>query len=362
MKKTKEKAPKVKRERKPMKNTDKFMLVFLTTLIIYLAIMLPIRLCAVSFSWHWFVFGLIAVVIPFAFIHFQLWSQKNLSFTEDQKKNANVITVKFILYFWFLDCLYMTIFNQWKLWIYILGLITIIKIFYSLTIAFLGKKQKNTMLDINLVFDFLLGVGLSVYLIYLIPGQFANLQTIVTTIVAAVYGGLLTLIGVAWTIKHSDKQKREDELAKAKPMFTFNIVAEKDIKAHKQKICLINDSKTPQSLIEAMQLPHGVVSYMEIENSDNSTFLIKKLYFDFCWHSVSANNIVLPNNKLIIQLFRKELFEHAIMEVDDIYNRKFYYDRHFLCIPPLPNVEFCTLIELTEITLQELKSRNIPLD
>ncbi len=77
--KKKEKKQKIKKERKPMPNTDKFMLVFLIALIIYLAIILPIRLCVVSFSWHWFVFGLIAVVIPFAFIHFQLWSQKKLA-------------------------------------------------------------------------------------------------------------------------------------------------------------------------------------------------------------------------------------------------------------------------------------------
>ena len=166
-----------------MSNTDKFMLVFLATLIIYLAIILPIRLCVVSFSWHWFVFGLIAVVIPFAFIHFQLWSQKKLSFTDEQKKNANVVTVKYILYFWFLDCLYMAIFNQWILWIYILGIITLIKIFYGLTVTFLGKKQKNAILDISIVFDFLLGIGLTVYLIYLIPDKFINLQTIVTAMI-----------------------------------------------------------------------------------------------------------------------------------------------------------------------------------
>ncbi len=75
-KKKREKKQKIKKERKSMSNMDKFMLVFLAVLIIYLAIILPIRLCAVAFSWHWFVFGLVAVIIPFAFIHFQLCIQK----------------------------------------------------------------------------------------------------------------------------------------------------------------------------------------------------------------------------------------------------------------------------------------------
>lgn len=359
MKKKKEKAPKIKRERKPMKNTDKFMLVFFTTLIIYLAIMLPIRLCAVSFSWHWFVFGLIAVVIPFAFIHFQLWCQKKLSFTEEQKKNANVVTVKYILYFWFLDCLYMVIFNQWILWIYVLGIITLIKIFYGLAVTFLGKKQKNTILDLSIVFDFLLGVGLTVYLIYLIPDKFANLQTIVTTIVAAVYGGLLTLVGVAWTIKHSDKQKREDELAKAKPMFTFNMINVEEPDIANRKLCFIYDRDL---FTGEFKNPDGVVSYIELENSVNSSFIIKRLYFDNSWHNPSANNTLLPNNKLLVQLYRKDIIEHPIMEIEDIFERKFYYDLMFICLPTYQNILFCSLGELKEISQQELQERNIPLN
>ena len=227
-KKKREKKQKIKKERKAISNMDKFMLVFLATLIIYLAIILPIRLCVVAFSWHWFVFGLVAVIIPFAFIHFQLGTQKKFAFTDEQKQNASVVTFKYILYFWFLDCLYMTIFNQWKVWIYILGVITLIKTFYGLAITFLGKKQKNTILDISLVFDFLLGISLTVYLIYLIPNEFTNLQTILTAIVAAVYGGLITLVGVAWTIncnnearkqdlERINKERKEEEINKAKP-------------------------------------------------------------------------------------------------------------------------------------------------
>ncbi len=256
MNQKKEKAPKVKRERKPMKNADKFMLVFLTTLIIYLAIMLPIRLCVVSFSWHWFVFGLIAVVIPFAFIHFQLWSQKKLSFTDEQKKKANIVTVKYILYFWFLDCLYMVIFNLWILWIYILGIITLIKIFYGLTVAFLGKKQKNAFLDISIVFDFLLGVGLTVYLIYLIPNKFNSLQTIVTAIVAAIYGGLLTLVGVAWTIRKQDQIRREEEKKKYRPIVVVTNVWDKAFKA-----------------ISLTKFPNELISYEKKENLPIETYL-----------------------------------------------------------------------------------------
>ena len=60
-----------------------------------------------------------------------------------------------------------------------------------------------------MVFDFVLGVGLSIYLIYIIPNE--GLQNIIIPIVSAVYGGLLTLVGVAWTIKKSDSDRKQEE-------------------------------------------------------------------------------------------------------------------------------------------------------
>ena len=37
-----------------------------------------------------------------------------------------------------------------------------------------------------------------------------SLREIITTIVSAVYGGLLTLVGVAWTIRKGDDDRRRD--------------------------------------------------------------------------------------------------------------------------------------------------------
>ena len=54
----------------------------------------------------------------------------------------------------------------------------------------------------------IIGVGLSVYLIYIIPNK--DLQAIVIPIVSAVYGGLITLVGVAWTIKDTNDKRKED--------------------------------------------------------------------------------------------------------------------------------------------------------
>jgi hypothetical protein len=46
------------------------------------------------------------------------------------------------------------------------------------------------------------------------------LQTIVTTIIAAVYGGLLTLVGVAWTIQRQNQEKKNEEIKKFRPVLS----------------------------------------------------------------------------------------------------------------------------------------------
>lgn len=55
--------------------------------------------------------------------------------------------------------------------------------------------------------DFVAGIAITIYLIYIIPSQ--SLQNIVLIIASALFGGLITLVGVAWTIK--DGHRREAE-------------------------------------------------------------------------------------------------------------------------------------------------------
>ena len=359
MKKHKHKTT-VKKKRQSITLTNGCLLLFLITLNIYLAIMLPLRFCVFDFSWHWFVFGLAALIIFFSFIYLDFGLQEKSNISAEQKKNAAIVTVKYILYFWLIDCFYMTIFNQWLLWTYIIGIAILIKVYYSLTIAFLRKSDKNAVLDFSLIFDFLFGLGLTVYLIYLMPNTLTNLQTIVTAIVAAIYGGLLTLVGVAWTIRHSDKQKHSDELIKAKPLFTFNIITEIDSLANKRKVCLVGADEKFSSIEEIKKsVSKCTESYAELENSNSSSFTIKKFYFDGKWYNATANSMVLPNAKILIQILRKNLVEHPIMEIEDIYSRKFYYDMMFVPYVQMQesSIVKMTLSELKEITYIEVAER-----
>ena len=85
---------------------------------------------------------------------------------------------------------------------------------------------------------------MTVYLIYLIPEK--ELQAIILTIVAALYGGLITLVGVAWTIKKSDKDRKADEILKkadeeAKPL--YHQICEIYDKANKEIDKIVSEAK-----------------------------------------------------------------------------------------------------------------------
>ncbi len=218
----------------------------------------------------------------------------------------------------------------------------------------------KTMLYV--VFYLVLIIGLPFFLLWAGVEE-SILQNVIIPIYASILGGALALAGVAWTIKHSMIQKHEDELVKAKPLFTFNFFAEKEPLVNNRKVCLVEGNKQPTTIAEALRRPSGTESFMEIENSEQSSFTIKRFYFDGAWHGVSANNVVLPNTRLLVQLFREDTVTHPIMEIEDIFKRKFYYDLmfQFLFFPneKMTDKHKSTLGQMKEITEQDVVERGI---
>lgn len=326
-----------------------FFIIGLILIIVFCITATIINIFIPAFSWRWIFFILFALLIVWGFLNAKF--QFNAKFGDNKQiKYFNSLIIFAIIHYLILDCLFLSISNEWLIWIYIFGCIALIKIFYNLSVSFLEKHNKTLFTNISLLIDFIIGMCLTVYLIYLIPERFINLQTIVTTVVASVYGGLLTLMGVAWTIKHSEKLKHEEARAKAKPLFTFNYITYEDLKINHKKVCFIMDIST------------GIESYAEFENSDMSSFTITRFYYEKNWHLAESNNVMLPNNTLLVQLMRNDMIEHVIMEVVDIYKRKYYYDLMFVCMPPMQPVKYCTLGQLQEISTNELKEKQIPIE
>lgn len=160
----------------------------------------------------WIIFLFLLGFLPISLWRIFLFDCKQNNRTEHEIKDATVNFIKHTIQLWLYDLLYLSIFNEWSIATYIFGIIAMVIIFYNLTKAFIQGVQS---LQLLLVFDFIFGVGLSIYLMYSIQNEI--LQSIVVNIVAAVYGGILTLVGVAWTIKKSEDDKKENLRLNSKP-------------------------------------------------------------------------------------------------------------------------------------------------
>ena len=168
-----------------------------------------------AYTWWWAIFVLVAIFLPIFVFGIRNFLKKEKEYTEDQIKTSLKVCWKYIGFYWLMDLFYMAIFNYWTageqsqmLWLtlqFVFGGLAMVYIFYNLTRAFLSNTQKHWW---GLLQDFLWGIAITVYLIFLIPDD--ALQNIVLTITAAVYGGLLTLVGVAWTIKDTNEKRKED--------------------------------------------------------------------------------------------------------------------------------------------------------
>lgn len=310
-------------------------------LLIYIVTAILLRCFVDAFTWHWFIFGLIIVLTPPSVVYtFEKVSEKN-KLSSKQIKASSYRVFLLILYIWICDLLYMCIFNQWKIGIWIVGLLILVLNTLSLTNNFLSNKKE---FKVVIPFDLLIAIGIAVYLIYIIPEN--TLRDIVTTITAAFFGGLLTLVGVAWTIKKSDNDRKEVEKKQAKPYFTFNMRTSELILGDSSRVCF-NDSGR-DTHIEAQ---------CEIENSCQSVFTIKRVFNDGKWENIVGNNVVLQN-KIVGFSLKCNGYFNKYLEVEDVLGNVYYYSFKILMFPLKNNTIFYTMNQLQEVTDFHLKSED----
>ena len=89
--------------------------------------------------YHWVIFGLIFLIVPFSLTYFFNTVLKNIELTEEQKTHKNLTIGVYILLSWLYDLLYMAIFNKWVICAYIFGIIAIIISIVNITKALINK-------------------------------------------------------------------------------------------------------------------------------------------------------------------------------------------------------------------------------
>lgn len=169
-----------------------------------------------TLGWLWYAFCLFFIATSVFTICLSITAWRKSDKSKSAKNNIIVNVLKILAFNMLIDWFYMTFIIDNLLLRFIIGCIIILVVLCTLIISFLGSPRLSKYF---LIYDFAVGIGLTIYLLYLIPTSFGNLQTIATTIIATIYSGLFTLVGVAWTIKKGDRDKKAEERKKYFPHF-----------------------------------------------------------------------------------------------------------------------------------------------
>ena len=197
--------------------------------------------------------------------------------------------------------------------LFVLAIILLEVYFIGIIIRNCFKGSKNiTQTVIFSVFFIVLGF----ITIYLSSYELQDkiLFNALITIFSALIGGALTLAGVAWTIKNNNDEKRKEEILKAKPYFTFNMLFQRPSDITKTKSCF------PIKLEDEYDFD----VYGEIENSNHSVVILKRICHDNEWFDLECNNTLIHESKLLL-CFRFSDPKDIVLEVSDTLGNLYYY-------------------------------------
>ena len=284
--------------------------------------------------WRWLIFWSVIVILPIAFYNLACIAKRGRNLTEKQKKILAANAIKYTLFYWFCDLFFMSFIIDNLVCKFIFGGLVVLIVLYNLSMAFLKQtvKNGNKLLKLGLLQDFVVGIGMSIWLIYLIPDS--DLQTIAMTMVAAVYGGLFTLVGVAWTIRKGDKDRKEDlqrlenerkeeERRKYSPVFS---VVRKNIETQKCVVLNLDDIENIDKVTTQNWNNTNIkLQPICVENSSKVEFYIYGFFFDEKFYATTEKFLIKKDYCIIIQFFKslrfKQNYEISICVEDLIENK-----------------------------------------
>lgn len=254
-----------------------------------------------SYNWWWTIFVLIAIDIPIFILGLHNYLKKEKKHTEVQQQTSRKTCWKYICFYWLIDLFYMTIVNYWTtdvqirfVWLvlqFIFGGFAMVYIFYNLARLFLANTIKQWW---GLLQDFLWGTAITVYLVFIIPNE--SLQNIVLAITAAIYGGLLTLVGVAWTIKDNSEKLKQERKLSIKPYLDVH---------HK---CLADITELSTKDILTIEIGEIIVTQPTVSNEINDLFILRSRAYghterlDVASYSLKLNRFLLSNLLLYTEI------------------------------------------------------------
>ena len=86
-------------------------------------------------------------------------------------KLPKLLGVRYFIFSLFIDLFYIAIVYKNFACQMIFGVLTLLTVFVNLSVNFIHSNKTKLIKRIELVIDFVIGIGLTVYLIYIVPNQ-----------------------------------------------------------------------------------------------------------------------------------------------------------------------------------------------
>ena len=192
-------------------------------------------------------------------------------------------------------------------------------------------------------------IAFVIYLLFWNPNtEDQSLFNSVMGVYAGLLGGLLTLVGVSWTIKNQEKIRREEKLEdekkerlKYKPYFSACTGSCLKHNLQKEKIYAFGNKadygyiqRSGKNIVKTYK-EKDVVYYIEpiaFTNSDQSNFIINQIFLDE-YKSFNKNILIGKNDKFYIDgvyIIKKISIQPKIaIEISDILGNKYKYNLCF---------------------------------
>ena len=196
-------------------------------------------------------------------------------------------------------------------WIWIVGVSLIYLYAISVVILKLLYGTKNTppkltTIILNTVFYIALIVGAPFLLLYAGVAE-ETLKSIIIPIYAAAIGGIMTLVGVAWTIRREDSIRKEEKNDAGRPFWSIIDGTDERIIDSNRHIYSYSTSLEYES-----KTPHLNANFV---NSDKTEFLLKKIRIGEQDYITDNNQLISKGMSFMITIYYGE---HVDLQKEDI--------------------------------------------
>ena len=143
---------------------------------------------------------------------------------------------------------------------------------------------------------------------------------VIMPLASAGIGGLLALVGVRITLKHEKKERKEEQIDKAKPIVINYMQLATDKSCSYPKYVFSNDEKAVDKGITGIfkNTDNGILFFDYIETET-------KKYYPQHSSAVDKNTVFYVNIKIV----NGETLKKCVFHCHDIFGTKYYYEVSF---------------------------------